>query len=277
MQFFRRTKSIVQSFIDNDCYTKSSTLTFYSIQSIVPVLAFALALGKFFGFEEYLEREIAHFFQGQQEVLSYVLRFAQSTLDQVKNSFIIGLGFLILIWTNVNLLGYIETSLNSIWKVKSDRTILEKFRDFIPILIFCPIIFGAASAATIFIRHSVEYLSEYYSIQSVGNYILLLFKFVPILLICLLFFIIYLLIPNTKMHILPRLFAALIAGSAFQLWQHLFIDFQAKIFNYSVVYGAFAIFPLFIIWLQFSWLIVLFGAEIAANLERQHTATVAKK
>jgi len=69
--------------------------------------------------------------------------------------------------------------------------------------------------------------------------------------------------PNTKVNFKAGLFGGIIAGTIYQVVQWVYITFQIGVANYGAVYGSFAALPLFLVWLQMSWLIVLLGAEIS--------------
>jgi membrane protein len=253
------------NFWEDDCYTKSSTLTFYTFQSLVPLLAATLAIAKGFGFEEYLENLLTSTFGEQKEILNYAIQIALSLLNSISSGKIVGAGVLLLLWTNINLVGYIEYTLNEIWRVKISRSFFQKIKDFIFAVVVFPLILVASSSATLYVEGQIEnfaYLDTFRQIFVHDMRLIL-----PWVLSCTLFGMLYFLIPNTKMRVMPRLIASIIAGIAFQFWQFIFINLQLYIFSYNAIYGAFALLPLFLIWLQFSWIIVLACAEISANIE----------
>ncbi len=252
-------------FWEDDCYTKASTLTFYTVQSIIPFLAAILAIAKGFGFDEYLENLLTKTFYEQKEIFTYAIQFALSTLKVISRGAIVGLGVLLLLWTNINLVGYIELTLNTIWKVNVSRSLFQKIKDFSFFLIVFPLIFVASGSATLYIEsqiHNIPYFADF-NAAIINNFKFLL----PWFLSCVLFGTLYFLIPNAPLQIIPRLIASILAGTAFQIWQSVFINLQVHIFSYNVIYGAFALLPFFLIWLQFSWMIALAGAEISAHLE----------
>lgn len=270
-EWYRKTSRILAAaaygFWADDCYTKASTLTFYTLQSIVPFLAAALGIASGFGFGDYLQQLITETFSEQKEVLNYALEYARSMLTHISGGVVVGFGVVLLLWTNINLIGYIELTLNSIWKIRTPRALYQKIKDYLATIVLLPTVFVASSGLTVYFKGTLASLQAYPMLETVSVYMLMLFKLLPMVLSVLLFFFLYLLIPNTAVRVWPRLIAAVIAGAAFQLWQVIYIDFQMQIFNYNVVYGTFALLPLFIIWLQFSWLIALAGAEIAAHIE----------
>lgn len=258
-------RSSAFGFWDDDCYNKAATLTFYTLQSIVPFLAAALAIAKGFGFDDYLEKILATTFAEQREIIDYAIQFALSMLRFISSGEIVGMGVILLLWTNINLVAFIELTLNEIWKVKISRSLFQKIKDFCFALVVLPLIFVASSSATLYVKaqiHSIPYFSTLN--QLVFHEVKVL---VPWMLSCFLFGSLYFLIPNAKLRVVPRLLASLLAGTAFQLWQVIFINLQLYIFSYNVVYGAFALLPLFLIWLQFSWIIALAGAEFSAHIE----------
>ena len=70
-------------------------------------------------------------------------------------------------------------------------------------------------------------------------------------------------IPNVKVHFIAAFNAALIAAIAFIVVQYLYLETQILVSRLNAIYGAFAAIPLFLIWMNVSWIIILFGAEIS--------------
>lgn len=255
----------IAGFWEDDCYTKASTLTFYTIQSIVPFLAAILAIAKGFGFDNYLETLLTSTFIEQKEIFTYAIQMALTMLKYISRGELVGIGVILLLYSNINLIGYIELALNEIWKVKLSRSLFQRIKDFSFALILFPVIFVASSSMTIFIESQIHHISHFEDFnQMIINEIKLL---LPWLISCILFGTLYFFIPNVRVRVVPRLIASIIAGTAFQAWQWVFIKLQVHLFSYNVVYGAFALLPLFLIWLHFSWMITLLGAEIAAHIE----------
>lgn len=258
-------------FWKDECYTKSSLLTLYTLQSIVPFVALVLGIARGFGLDTYLLKLVTTLFEEQKEVIDYTVKFSYSMLQHLEGQVVAGIGVIFLLWTVLTLLNYIETVLNEIWKVRTPRSFVRKFSDYLALLVICPIIFVASSSITLYINSQVtnyETLADSTLIKNAGSYLQVIIKFVsPLLLSWLVFICIYLFVPNTRLSIWPRVLAAVLAGSLFQLWQILYLQAQIYVFSYNVVYGAVAALPLFLIWLQVSWLIILFGAELASHME----------
>jgi membrane protein len=268
VKWFRVVYFSINSFYKDDCYLKSSLLTFYSLLSLVPFLALVIAIAKGFGFASFLQEEILKTFKEQKDVLTIAIQFAYSLILHLESGFIAGLGVFFLFFSAFGLLETIEISINHIWKIKRKRSFLRKAIDYIGILIIVPIIFTSSSSLTIFINTqlSTKY-QNYQIIKDVYPYLLSLIKLVPFVLSWVLFAFIYIITPNTRVRVLPRLFGGFLAGTLFQLWQIAYIIFQVSISSYNAVYGSFAALPLFLIWLQITFVIFLYGAEVAAHIE----------
>lgn len=262
------------NFWEDDCYTKSAALTFYTLQSAVPFLAILLAVAKSVGFQNYLEHILATTFTGPQEAVGYALHIANIMLQETRGGVIAGAGLILLLYTNITLLGYIELALNKIWKIKRSRTFSRKISDYVATVVICPLILIASSSLTFYIKTELQSLGEAGYLQTLSELLLWSFKLLPLILSWILFFLLYFLMPNEKLKIWPRVIAGIFAGTVFQLWQIVYFNLQIQIFTYSVTYGALAVLPLLLIWLQISWVIALFGAELAANLEADHLVDI---
>jgi membrane protein len=254
----------IRGFAEDKCPLSASALTFYSILSIVPVVAMAFGIAKGFGFQKLLEKELLEKFQGQEEVMNRVVAFAHSLLENTKGHMIASIGILFLLWTVIKLLSQIERSFNDIWEVNNPRTYGRKFSDYLSIMLISPILFILSSSVTVFITTQIAVITQ--KVALIGMFspiIFFMLKFIPYGLIWILFIFIYILMPNTKVNFSSGLIAGVIAGTIYQIAQWAYITFQVGMARYNAIYGSFAALPLFLIWIQLSWLIVLFGAEIS--------------
>ena len=253
-----------RGFGQDKCPLQASALTFYSILSIVPVVAMAFGIAKGFGFQKLLEKLLFEKFPGQEEVMIQVVDFARSLLENTKGGMIAGIGIVFLFWTVIKLLSNIERSFNDIWEIKKPRTYGRKFGDYLSIILISPILVILSSSATVFITTQITLITEKVALLGMFSpVIFVMLKLVPYCLVWILFTFIYVLMPNTKVNFSSGFIAGVIAGTIFQVAQWAYIIFQVGVAKYNAIYGSFAALPLFLIWMQLSWLIVLFGAEIS--------------
>jgi len=254
----------VRRFIEDKCALRASALTFYSLLSIVPVVALAFAVAKGFGVEKTLAAQLMASLEGHEEVAERVINFAQSLLENTKGGAIAGVGIVVLFWTVIKVLGNIETSFNDIWGVKTARSFNRKLADFLSVMIICPILLIAASSVTVLVTTQVTAIVERLSFLGyLAQLIILFLKMLPYAFVWFLCTFIYAFMPNTKVKLKSALWGGIFAGTIFQLVQFAYINFQIGAANYGAIYGSFAALPLFLAWLQLSWLIVLFGAEVS--------------
>jgi len=253
-----------RGFDEDKCQLRASALTYYSLLSIVPVFAMAFGIAKGFGFEKLLQVQVLDKLPGQEEVLKQVIDFAYTLLENTKGGVIAGIGIAILFWTVVKVLGNIEKSFNDIWGIKESRPIGRKLTDYLSVLLICPVLMIVASGVTVFISTQVTFIMEKISLLGkISPLIFFLLSFLPYTIIWVLFSFIYIFMPNTKVKLKSGILAGIIAGSLYQIVQWVYITFQVGAAKYNAIYGSFAAFPLFLVWMQISWLILLFGSEIA--------------
>ncbi|MBR06729.1 MAG: ribonuclease BN [Rickettsiales bacterium] len=254
----------ISEFNKDKCGEKASALTYFSLISFVPVIAMAFGIAQSFGLDDYLERELQNYFNGQDDVYIFVKGFSDKMLANTSGGVITGISTVFLFYAVGRLLNNIEMSFNSIWNTKKGRTLKRKVTDYMSVILLGPIILIMSSSATVYITTSIESLTE--SISFIGFFkpvILFLIKLIPYTLIWFLLFLFYLVFPNTTVKLKPALIAGILAGTVYQIVQLLWVKGQVYLTTYSVVYGTFAALPLFLIWLQLSWTILLFGAEFA--------------
>jgi membrane protein len=197
-------------------------------------------------------------------VITKIIDFATSLLASTKGGLLAGVGVIILFWAVIKVLGNIEDSFNDIWGIKESRTLGRRFSDYLSVMLLCPVLIIMSSSLTVFITTQVTLITQ--KVALLGIFSPLIFfalKVLPYCLIWILFTFLYVFMPNTKVLFSSGLVAGIMAGTIYQIVQWGYIAFQVGAAKYNAIYGSFAALPLFLIWLQLSFLIVLFGAEFA--------------
>jgi membrane protein len=254
----------IRGFNGDKCQLRASALTFYSLISIVPVAAMAFGIAKGFGFEKMLEAQLRVKLAGQEEILEKVIQFSHSLLETTKGGVLAAAGLIVLFWAAVKMLEQIEDSLNDIWKTGERRSWGRKFSDYLSLMLVCPVLVTLSSSVTVFATTQVTLILE--KIAILGAFSPIVFFLLNLLPYCLLwglFTFLFIFMPNTRVRFASGLLAGIVTGTIFQVVQWVYITFQIGAAKYNAVYGSFAAIPLFLAWLQLSWLIVLYGAEFA--------------
>lgn len=253
-----------RGFSNDKVMLRASALTFYSLLSIIPVAAIAFAIAKGFGLDQTLVQLITNEFKTHPEVLNWLLLNARNALDETRGVYIAGVGMIILFWSVLSLLDDIEDSFNHIWQIKSSRPWYRKFTDYLTIMLIAPVFIILSSSITVFISTELaDFMSRAPILDFFKPVISFLVKFIPYFLSWITLTILFIVMPNAKVKFVPALISGIVAGTVLQVLQWLYIDLQFGITKLSAIYGSFAAVPLFIIWLQSSWIIVLLGAELA--------------
>ncbi|MFN0009130.1 MAG: YihY/virulence factor BrkB family protein [Planctomycetota bacterium] len=273
----------VRGFIQDDCVFRASALTYITVLSLVPLLAFSFSVAQGFGFYEKLVADTINPFLDStfgpvasggalvpdapaqsheiRVAVDRVLAMAGSYVKETKVASLGALGLVILLWAVLKLLGTIERSFNHIWGVQRPRSIVRKFSDYLAMVIVAPIFLFTATAVTAAAEsHGVtEILREKLHL---GLILDLLVKAVPLIALWLGFTFVYLVMPNARTRIVSAVIGAIVGGSLWHLTLLLHIKFQVGVANYNAIYASFAAIPIFLVWIQFSWVAVLVGAEV---------------
>jgi len=264
-----------RGFIRDHCQKSAPVLTYYSLLSVVPVVAVAFAVAKGFGLEKAIERQIEQVGEKanwQADMTSQIISFSHRLLEQSKGGVIAGVGVILLLWTVISIFGKIEDSLNEIWEVKKSRTLVRKFSDYMAMMVITPVLFVISSSATVLVASQVKVIANKLALLGAfSKVILLLLNLLPYVSIWVLLTMLYLVMPNTRIPPRSAILGGIAAGTITQIVQWVYIKFQMGVASYGAIYGSFAALPLFLAWLQMSWMIVLFGAEIAYATEHYET------
>lgn len=251
----------IRGFNNQNLQTRASALTYNTLLSIVPTLAVLLAIAKGFGFQNMVRDALMDYFPGQRQELLQAFSFVESYLEQAQGGVIIGVGLLLLFYTVINLISSIEDTFNDIWQINKSRPWFRKISDYLALFVIVPVLLIASSGISIFVstlRNS--FLQDYLFFTPLME---MLLNVMPYVFTSLAFTGLYIALPNTKVRFLNGLIAGVLTGCAFQFFQWLYISGQIWVSKYNAIYGSFAALPLLLLWLQLSWLICLFGAEVS--------------
>jgi membrane protein len=252
-------KLVYASFQSDQCLLRASALTYVTALSIVPFLAVAFSISKGLGFQntDYIKEFLLKISAGRETVAEYVIGYINNT--NVSTLGAVGVGVLLV--TVFSLLGAIEQSLNTIWGVKSQRTLGRKFSDYLSVTLVAPLLIIVATSFTASLQ-SITLVQKILSISVFSYIYLAALQAMPYVLVCLAIFFIYKFMPNAPVNTMGCIIGSIFAGVLWQGLQKLFITYQIGVSKYNAIYGSFAQLPLFLIWLYLSWVIVLLGAEI---------------
>lgn len=239
---------------------KASALTYYTLLAIVPVVAVIIAIANGFNLSDLIQKAIIDMAPGQEETVEYLFSFANSYLEHTKTGIVMGIGVLLLIWVIINLIGNIETVFNLIWQQKKDRSPVRKITDYLAIIIMVPLFLAISSSLDIFSQTVIKNGTFGHELSET---LIRTIHWARYLLIYIAFLIVYIVIPNTKVRFINAFIAAMVAGTIFMGFEWMYINGQIWVSKYNAIYGSFAALPLLLLFIQMSWVITLYGAELS--------------
>lgn len=249
----------INRFIKDRLINNASALTYSTLLAIVPILAILFAVARGFGFANLMEHQLRTGFGGTTETSEAILSFVDSYLSQTKGGIFIGVGLVMLLWTVINLVSSIEITFNRIWQVKKARSMYRKITDYFSMLLLMPILIVISGGLSIFMSTMLKEMEDFVLLAPVMKFLI---RLIPFVLTWAMFTGLYVYMPNTKVKLKHALISALVAGTAYQAFQFLYISSQLWVSRYNAIYGSFAALPMFLLWLQISWTICLFGAQL---------------
>ena len=236
-------------------------LSFFSTMSVVPFVAIIFAITDGFGIAEPLKDLLYQYFNNSQQTIDMVLGFAQNIIDTAKSSTIGLFSALLFAWIVVWMMMNVEKVFNNVWRVQTPRNIIKRLSVIIAMLFVSPFVVFVFFGGTMVYSHALSYLGL--DVES--------FTFVKTMLTWVLFGAIatftfsamYKFIPNADVKYKEALRAAIPAGIAFAAVNYLYLETQVMVTRMNGIFGAFAAVPLFMVWINIGWFIILIGSELS--------------
>ena len=243
-----------------------SSLCFYTILSLVPIFAILFSLGSWLGINDYFLRKMIDYSPLNEESVELLVTFAKNFIENTRTGILAGLGFLILGWTLISMFSIIEKAFNDIWEVEKTRMFLRKITDYISFIILFPTLLVVSSGTTKIID-----LLGYDN-----TYIGYLINIIPFLTLMIFFTALYMMIPNTKVNLIPALVSSIFISLFFQGFQSLFFLLQGMVNTYNKIYGSFSVVFIFLFWLRMIWFFLILGAHSCYFLQNRDIHLVGK-
>ena len=270
----------VRGFHQDECLFRASALTYITVLSLVPLLAFSFSVAKGFGFYDKLVRDTVNPFLDRtfgpldtggldavagsthevRVAFGKLLEIVGNVVQETRVTSLGAFGLVILGWAVIKLLGTIERAFNHIWRVQRSRSLIRKVSDYLTMVIVTPIFLFTATGITAAAQSHgvVTWMREKLHFGPVLDFLVAM---LPLLSLWIGFTFVYLAMPNARTRLVSAIVGALIGGTLWWLTLILHIRFQVGIANYSAIYSSFAAIPIFLIWVNISWITVLLGAE----------------
>ncbi|MGZ5228780.1 MAG: YihY family inner membrane protein [Burkholderiales bacterium] len=252
---------VMRRFNEDRCMQIASSLTYTSLLSIVPMVTVALTvIAAFPAFGEVTAALQTFILQNlvpasADVIASYTQQFSTNAAKLTA----VGIAFLVL--TSIMLLLTIDRAFNDIWRVKRPRPVVQRVFVYWTLITVGPVLIGASLTLTSWlVGQAVGF------VRGVPGAGVVLLSIVPVVLTSLAFSLLYIAMPNRRIALRDAVLGGVLAGVAFEVMKRSFAFYVAQFPTYTLVYGAFATLPVFLLWIYLSWLVVIFGAVVVASL-----------
>lgn len=236
-------------------------LSFFSTMSVVPFVAVIFAITGGFGLADKLTEFLYSYFNNSQQIIDTILGFAQNIINTAQSSAMGLVSALLFVWIVIWMMMNVERVFNNVWMVQKSRNLFKRLSMIIAMLIVSPFVVMVFFGGSFVYSHALSYLGL--DVESFSTYKTIitwtLFGAVAVFT----FSAMYKFIPNSYVEYSNALRAAAFSGIAFTIMQYLYLETQVFVTRLNGIYGAFAAVPLFMVWINIGWFIILIGAELS--------------
>ena len=233
----------IRFFTEKRVLTQASALTYSTLLAIVPMLAVVFAIARGFGYNKYIEVWFREVLASQPQVADVIVTFVNSYLVHTKSGIFLGVGLIFMLYTVLMLVNNVEETFNQIWQVNNSRPIIRSFANYLAMFFLFPIIIVISTGLSIFMETVAGKMDDFVLLKPIFNNLISLS---PSMLMSLLFIVLYVYMPNTKVRFSCAVIPGILAGIAMHVLQIVYIHSQIWVTGYNAIYGSFAALPLFI-------------------------------
>ena len=251
----------IKTFSSEKIGFQAVALSFFSTMSVIPFVAIVFAITGGFGLADKLKEFLYDYFNNSQQTIDMVLGFAQNIIDTAQSGAVGLVSALLFFWIVVWMMMNVEKVFNNVWRVQKSRNLFRRLSVIIAMLFVSPFLVLVFFGGSFVYSHALSYLGLDLEELSAFKTILTWALFGVIATMT--FSAMYKFIPNAPVDYPNALRAAAFSGTAFTVMQYLYLETQVFVSRMNGIYGAFAAVPLFMIWINIGWFIILIGAELS--------------
>ena len=251
----------IKTFSSEKIGFQAVALSFFSTMSVVPFVAVVFAVTGGLGLADKLTEFLYEYFNNSQQIFDTILGFAQNIINTAQSSAMGLVSALLFVWIVIWMMMSVEKVFNNVWRVQKYRKLIKRLPVTLAMLLVSPFIVVGFFGGSVVYSHALNYLGLDVESFTVFKTILgwILFGVVATLT----FSAKYKFIPNASVDYSNALRAAIFSGIAFTIMQYVYLETQVMVTRLNGIYGAFAAVPLFMIWINVGWFIILIGAELS--------------
>lgn len=249
----------VEFFTTRRVIDMAAALTYSTLLALVPILAVVFGVARGFGYNKYIEVWFRELLGSQPQAADAIINFVNSYLVHTKSGVLLGVGLVLMLYTVLMLTLNVEKTFNTIWQVKHRRSLYRAVTDYLAMLLLVPVVIVLVSGLSI-ASATLTVQADNYAV--LGPMMRVAVGVLPYVLMSVVFMGMYMCVPNTKVRLQVVIVPGILAGVGMQALQLFYIHAQVLLSSYNAIYGSFAALPLFMLWVQLSWTICLFGVQL---------------
>ena len=270
VRFVKLVRITLETFAENRMGFQCVALSYFVTLAIVPFCAFMFAVTGGLGLSDKLHELLISIVPTNASLIDTVMDKANNIIETAKSGVVGAIGALMFVWTILWLMFQVERVFNNVWGIrKIPRKIYKRFSFYIGVLILSPFLVMIFGSGIVLYTNMTNLLG-----LDLGD-----LKFLPTLLLWSGFYVVtvltlsamYKFIPATKVRYKYAFKSALVSGAVFAVFQYLYLETQVFVTRLNGVYGALAAIPLFLIWMNYSWQIIIYGAELTYGYQNVDT------
>lgn len=252
---------------------RAAALVYYTLFCLVPLIILSLVIARGFFLEKEIELFLIQSFALEEKVFSLLLALSLRAIAGAKGLIFIAIAVMFYLWSAFSLTGRLERHLNKLLRFPEERGLLHRLYSYPLILLFFPLASLMLNAFALYLISEITpYAGTNSLLSEIDDYLIALLHMVPPFLTAALLAIAYYVLPNGKVDWKSSAFAGLFSAVIYQFFQWGYFYFQLRAIHYNPIWGGFAIFPLFLLWLNINWLIFLLGGEVLAIFHQRSSA-----
>ncbi len=251
----------IKTFSSEKIGFQAVALSFFSTMSVVPFVAVVFAVTGGLGLADKLREFLYSYFNNSQQIIDTILGFAQNIIDTAQSSAMGLVSALLFVWIVIWMMMSVEKVFNNVWRVQKSRNLFKRLSVILAMLIVSPFIVLVFFGGSVVYSHALNYLGL--DVESFTYFKTMLGWSLFGVVATLTFSAMYKFIPNAPVDYSNALRAAIFSGIAFTIMQYIYLETQVLVTRLNGIYGAFAAVPLFMIWINIGWFIILIGGELS--------------
>jgi membrane protein len=251
----------IKTFSSEKIGFQAVALSFFSTMSVVPFVAIIFAITDGFGLAETLKGLLYQYFTNSQQTIDVVLGFAQNIINTAKSSAVGLVSALLFAWIVVWMMMNVEKVFNNAWRVPKSRSLIKRISVILAMLFVSPFVVFVFFGGAMMYSHALTSLGLDVEDLTIFKTMLTWILFAAVAIFT--FSAMYKFIPNAKVDYANALSAAIPAGIAFAVVNYLYLETQVMVTRMNGIFGAFAAVPLFMVWINIGWFIILIGSELS--------------